>query len=1050
LSPTDVATLYQIIKSAEQDPHVQTLPFRAIFAAYDTVLPENGIDPDHDQIYLRFLFRLGDRREEGQSLYETFEALLEELGFQIEFVPDEDEIQGNTNSNIADNGEYTAYAQARDRNGPQRRSRRASFNSLFDAEAQSTRAIGSRRASMSGVDFSQRSVLDIRPSTRATTRKTEKTTSNPSPSKSAALQARRGRLTAEEFANTLHHAQLKRKLAPSQGYKREQQPTAAATPRRNVPIHAPSSTGDAWEAASVAGDLYTRIPLDSQKSQPAYAVDQHERLYNPSRTQLLRDAVIFHHYRIRSVARDIVDKWCYAALQDKDNHEHMERLAAAHDTEILLRQAFEHWRVRLHARKQAAQTERYFKHQERRITRARDLMLLAKAFSHWEQCVRDERIRASSARQHILSIKYFQAWKDITLINQRNVRLQMLRRSFGVWKQRYIRSLTENTKAGLVLHQSIARYTYWHWFWAFCERRSPQWRDGRLRRKYLLKWVTAFRENRRTEQHIILQSDDIARVRIFSQWLGKARVILKGLRQAAAYNQQKDASHALRTLKANTVYAPLARQVSNIVDWRVAGATFTTFVMRYRFERQAEAVSRLRILRKTWTQWNDFLRCQTVAHRIDDRYCLEALYRWVIAERFLLLQRLSREKLKQRCLYKLKDKCTSRQSHRERSRQLVEISRRRASLQHFLVRWHLKLDSHHHTGRMAFEFHAPKITQDALQSWTQSLAHLRKLHGWAKDAHFYFITRRMLKCWHTASVESKRQKRKNAYVQVRRQSKMNLAGGVLQRWHSVSSDVQHMRQEAGAVYHDRLLQVGIKLYDQWKVQFELRMNQDSQASQHYNKRLLERHLYTWIERLEDQLPLEELADLTYDMRVKNLAFSWFNKLRLKIIELKGQEANAEHLRLWYEKRHFRNILRQWHGQTTKRHKQQGEKTFSSRVNRSRPRAVRDDGPTDRAEDWTDFDIGDWIPSLEAQSSTTPLPGYLSTPSKRAARAKALVRISTTPAGTPFEQRLRSQMRATPRTPRRGGLGRSAAALRGGAFGVILEDSPRTPDKRREG
>lgn len=1029
---------------------MQSLPFRAIFAAYDRVLPENGLEPDHDQIYLRFLFRLGDRREDGQSLYETFEAVLEELGFQIEFVPDEEATQGNTRNIDTDHGEYAANAQAGEHYGPQTRSRRASFNSMYDAEGESTRAIRSRRASMSGIDFSQRSVLEIRPSTRATTRKTEKTTSAPPSSNSAALQARRSRLTAGEFANTMQHAQLKRKSAPSQGYKSMQQPSAPATPRRNVPIHVPPSIGHVRQAASAAEDLFTRISVDTQNSLQAYAVDQHERLYNPSRTQLLRDAETFHHYRIRSVVRDIVDKWCYAALQDRDQHEHMERLAAAHDTEILLRQAFEHWRVRLHARKQAAQTERYFKHQERRITRARDLMLLAKAFSHWEQCVRDERIRASNARQHILSIKYFQAWKDVTLSNQHNVRIQMLRRSFGIWKDRYIQNMTRTIEADLVLHQSIARNTYWHWFWAFCERRSPQWRDGRLRRKYFLKWVTALGNNRRSEQYITMQSDDIARRKLFSQWLENARVVLEGLRQAAAFKRRKEASRALQALKINRVYAPIIRQVSNMVDWRVAGATFTSFVMRYRFERQAEAVSRLRILRNTWTQWNDRLRWQTVAHRVDDRYCLETLYRWVIAERFLLLQRLSHERLKQRFLYELRDECTSRRSHRERSCQFVKNSRRKASLRYFLVRWHMNLTCHRHTERIAFEFHAPKITQDALQSWTRSLAQTRKLHGWAKDAHFYFVTRRMLKLWQTASAESKRQKRKNAYILVRRQSKMNLAGGVLQRWHGVSSDVQRMRQEAGDVYHNRLLQAGMKLYDQWKAHFGLRMDQDSQASQHYHRRLLERHFYTWTERIEEQSRLEELAELTYDMRVKNLAFSWFNKFRLKIIELKGQGANAENLRIWYEKRHFRNILRQWQGQTTKRPKLQEGKAFSSRVNRSRPRAALDDGPTNRAEDWTDFDIGDWIPALEAHSSTTPLPGYLSTPSKRAARAKALVGISTTPVGTPFEQRLRSQMRSTPRTPRRGGLGRSTAALRGSTFGAILEDPPRTPEARGEG
>lgn len=978
-------------------------------------------------------------------MYECFETLLEELGFQIEFVPDEERIREVTKDIDTQKHDFGANAQIKD-NDPQRRSRRASLSSLYDAEDESTRAIGSRRASMSRVDYSQRSVLEVRPSTRATTRKTEKTVSNPSPFESAALQARRGRLTAAEFANTLQHPQSRRKSVSSPGNERGHQPTAPASLRRNDPILAAPHSRDVLQATSDVEDQSTEISIDHGDIQPAYAIAQHDRFYNPSRTQLLRDAETFHHYRIRSVARDIVDKWCYAALHDRDQHEHMERLAASHDTEILLRQAFEHWRVRLHARKQAAQTERYFKLQERRIARARDLMLLAKAFSHWEQCLRDERTWATKARQHVLSIKYFQAWKDVTLTNQRNVRLRGLRKFFGMWKQRYIQILTDNIKADLVLHELRARNAYWHWFWAFCERRSPQWRDGRLRRKYLCSWVNAFQRNRRTEQHVVLRSEDLARRKTFSQWLQKCRVVFHGRQRATAFNEQKEAAHALQSLRAHRLYAPSIRQVSNMVDWRVAGATFTTFISRYRFEKQAEAVDRLRMLRNAWTRWNDFLRWQTVAHRINDRYCLEALYKWVVAERFILLQRLSEERLKQRILCKLSEECKSRQLHRDRTCQVIEKSRRKDCLQSFLIHWHSHFESCRHAGRMAFEFHAPKLTQDALQSWNQSLAHVQKLHGWANDAHFYFATRRFLKRWQSACIESKRQKRKNAYIQVRRKSKIKLAGGTMQRWRSITSQLHDMQSNAGVVYQDHLLQFGTGLFDQWKDQSDLRMDQNTQANQHYSRRLLERHLYTWIERLEEQSRLEELADLNYDMRIKNMAFSWFNKLRLKIIELKGQESNAENLRIWYEKRHFRNILRQWQDQTTKRLNPPEAKTFSSRVNRSRPRTLPDEGPTSRVEDWTDFDIGDWIPGLEAQTSTTPLPGYLSTPSKRAARAKALVRVSTTPAGTPFEQRLRSQIGSTPRTARRGGFGRSMAALRGSTFGAILEDSPRTPNR----
>lgn len=1020
-----------------------------MYDAYETILPQNGLHPDHDQIYLPYLYRLGGKREEGQSLYESFESLLAELGFQIEFVADGEGVQEITKNFGAEYGyENGANGQVGDSKRSRQRPRRASFNSTYDAEDESTRAIrrDTSRASMSRLENSQSAVLDTRPSTRATTRRTEKTGANALSSKPPAVQARRGRLTAEEFAKSSLNSQRRYESAPSQDSRQRKIRSAFTASSRNASAHVASSVDHMSMTASDHENETTQKSATHDIQSP-YLLGHNERFYNPSRTQLLRDAHDFHNYRIRSVARDAVDKWCFAAFQARDQHEHMERLAAAHDKEILLRQAFEHWRLRLHARKQAAETERFFNRLERRAIKARDLFLLAKAFSHWAQCTQEEVLRTSDARQHVLSSKYFRAWREITVINQLKMRRQGLRKFFDVWKQRYIATLTEDIKADLRRHESLLKNAYWHWFWVFCERRAPEWRAGRLKRKYLFQCVTTFRRNVQLNQQVALQSINVSRKTILLPWLEKARITISALREADVFNERKQSTLFVQAWRKTTQYAPLARQVSTMVDWRVAGETFSTFVTGYRFEKQAESVNRLRIMRTAWTQWNDRLRWQSLACRIDDRFLLESLYKWVIAERYSLLHRLSDERLKQLMFNKVKHRCTLRQAERESGRQVVREAQRKSLLRSFIRHWYSQLGSHVQDERIAFEFRAPKVAQDALQLWTRGSAHVRDLNSMAKHANFYFFTRKCYKRWQFATTKSKRQKRRTAYVHVRRKSKMILAAGVLRQWRKLSAQNQSLQQQAGLADQSRLLQMGISLFDHWRDQSNLRRGQDYQATQHYERRLLERPLYTWIERLENQARLEETAELNNEMRVKNIAFGWFNKLRLKIIELKGREANAENLRAWYEKRHSRNILRHWHDQRAgKLDRPRQDTTFSPRIKRRRPQAEADDqdGPTRRAEDWTDFDIGDWIPALEAQSSSTPLPGYLSTPSKRAARAKALVRVSTTPAGTPFEHRHRSQHGSTPRTSRRGAFGKSTTASKGSTFGTIIEDSPRTP------
>ena len=970
--------------------------------------------------------------------------MLESLGVEIEFVPDGDELRSVTgidateteNGNIARRG-------FRSPNEPVLRSRRGSINSLYTVDEGSFRSIRSR-ASMSRLETSETVLLEQRPSSRATTRKTEKTAFNSTPNKPRRSQTGRGRLTAGESVSGLDIHQRTQEIFPEPNPQVLQKPAKPSGGR----VNSVGSTDIARKQAHT-GDVSAEKPSEIAKAssflQPVY----YSAPYNLSRSQLLRDAEAFQDFKIRSVARDLIDKWCYAAVQAKDHHEHLARLASARDTEILLRQAFENWRIRLHSRRQAIATKRYFDHLERQTTRARDLHLLDKAFTHWLSCVREQRLRTASAREHILGVKYFHAWHKITAINQVKVRHHFVRKFWGLCKQRYIRVLEDDIKADLMRQDSVLKNAYWHWFWAFCGRQAPQWRDGRLKRKYIFGWLVAWRKSRQLSQHAIMQAEDSVVRKYFAQWREKSCIVTATQRLALVFDQQNLTANTMSTWRATARDVPIARQVSNMVDWRVARETFALFVLRYRCEKQAKRVDRQRIMRDHWTTWNDRLRCQALSQRVDDRCMLEALYKWILAERYCCLRKIWVQRLRQRCLYQIRDTWSVQNVQRERRCQTIQLKHSMRSLREILDLWRAQLDSQRALQQRAFEFHAPKTAQDVLDVFARTMKHLQMLNGWAQDAHYYFAAKQTLKRWQTAFVKSKKQKRRDAYVQVRRATKKRLAAGVLRRWHKQTVEVQDLRWQAETRLKDRLLSRGTHLFDHWRSLFEFRKHYNGQAAHHHERRLLEMCLYTWMEKLEDQAKMEDTADLNYEMRMRNIAFGFFHKLRLRMIELKGKEANAESLRKWYQKRHFHNFLKQWQNETARKRVAPLDRSSGSAETGKHRLPVR--GSQERtpspAEDRTDFDVGDWIPAIETQFNATPLPGYLSSPSKRAARAKALVRVSTTPAGTPFSHRLRSQLGTTPRTARRAGFGRS---LRESTFGAISEDPPRTPEARGEG
>ena len=651
----DVAILYRIITSAEQYSYADALPFRAIFAAYDKVLAQNGIDPNHDQIYLRFLFRLGDNKRPNSSLHQSFEALLAELGILVEI--DEESVKSHEATETPILGQQpqigTGIPTPLDTHSRRRRrSARGSLNYLYEDGNEGTRAILYRphsRASMSQLQPTEKTLETRRPSTRATTRATEKTRTQSLQGRSSLMQPIRRRLTAQDFALELQsnggrHAPTRPGI---QGLIAE---GAEAEQYHQVDEAIVTSIGNTFQNEN------QRAAQSLDSPQAAYAVDQLALFYRPSETQLLRDAETFAYYRIQHVARGILERWSGSAFRANKRHESMVARAIKYDTRELLLQGFDLWRGRYLQRCNIAEIEEYFSHQERRVGKARDFYLLSKAFSHWVECTHEERLRVFQARQKVLRLKYFGAWLELTTANVLKVRRFQLLKSFKIWQSRAGRLNLQRTQAVFHSNLSIARSVYWRWFWTFCENRAPEWRTTRLKKRIFLLWGYRQRQLLDWGQHLSHErSLEITRTH-FSIWRAKIRRSMENSQAAVSFDMKTTCERALSTWRRKTRQAPLERNISRMVDWRVAGSMFALVVVRYRSERQADLVKQLRIMRNAWTNWNDLLRIRILIKRIDDRILVEALYRWVLLQRCVLLHRLYRERITKKAFSEWRDR----------------------------------------------------------------------------------------------------------------------------------------------------------------------------------------------------------------------------------------------------------------------------------------------------------------------------------------------------------------------------------------------------------
>jgi protein SFI1 len=191
--------------------------------------------------------------------------------------------------------------------------------------------------------------------------------------------------------------------------------------------------------------------------------------------------------------------------------------------------------------------------------------------------------------------------------------------------------------------------------------------------------------------------------------------------------------------------------------------------------------------------------------------------------------------------------------------------------------------------------------------------------------------------------------------------------------------------------------------------------------------------------LKQAQTLQGQADQFYRIRLSEVCSAQLRKVNMKAFEVMQRLQSADAMRDRHWAKHRRNMLRHWAiGAREKSYQtlleappesNEPELTDAGYGTASQSDVPgefdRGHGRSGQPEEWSAFDVDlleneDWLPSAEgqAQQAFTPIPtpGYLNTPSKRAARARALAKMSATPATplvTPFSARLRAGMSYSP-------------------------------------
>ncbi|RLL96055.1 hypothetical protein CFD26_105467 [Aspergillus turcosus] len=1062
LSDEDVGLLYQIVIRAELDPDANRLPFRALFKAYDEVIAEHEVDADPGHACLRFLFKMGSKEVVGDSLFEKFENLLRQMGIVIEFGGDDSFTETNDTSEYKEpsieglrNRRVDRDTTPREDTTQTRHRRRASFNSMYDV----------------GEDITQRSFVN-RPSSRSSmsrlqTGKTEFPEPTPAPAEKRRTSPDRTQLMAQ-FVDVGRKLMRRMDELASKEERRDKTPTVGKDARSAVDRDRSERMAEASRSRSRSRATRTASSIasdeDSEGSTTFSQEDAHnsfekrevppEMLYRPSLSDLLRDASTFNMYRQRAIARRILTQWLKKAVQTQQSHRNMEVVAANRDRITLLRQAFETWRTIIQDKRRVAQTERFFKHLEERAGRARDLYLMTKAFTHWAQIASDEVAKTSAARRHILRVKYFNAWREITAVNELKAQRFALRRPFNAWRSKAREAKEMEAKAVAVHNKKLIHAVYWQWFWSFCDRRAPQWYDHRLKRRSLLYWLRTFRMNRERIQEIEAKNKHAATATAWQLWYQRSKAIVAAEKDAISMDRKQVLLEKLEEWRVEARLGPIASRVSATIDKNITQTAFSQWANRLRMLRQAKEVDRLRVMRNAWTAWNDLLRCQALTVRIEERMKMEIMYKWILAERFRLMQRIRDQRITRdvfaRFVTNVRDTYTRLLHHAD----VHEEYRNEELLRSKFICWREQLALQRQREVAASEFYAPRLQQESLVAWYSKHQHTTKLEGWARDARYYFLATRTIKKWHKATLDSAKRRRQEAYAKTRRKIKVKLALKALTHWHSRAQHVAELEQQAIALCRSKTLVIAAECLQTWHESTDKRVQDCEEAEIFYARRIARGQLTRWRESSTKYRDLKQQANDVYRLHGLGRANGQLRKLSLRIFQIKSTFETANSMRERNLRKHARSMFRHWLEKARMKLEARDipgplktpARAFDGALTNGTDAAIFD--PWYQVE--TPFKLSDF--GTESQvPSATPLttPNYMISPSKRAARAKAITQISTTPATplyTPFASRL---LRAEAMGTRTGSSFRNRNG-RGNALSTSVRFVDRPPESPTDG
>lgn len=715
----------------------------------------------------------------------------------------------------------------------------------------------------------------------------------------------------------------------------------------------------------------------------------------------------------KSLVRRLMDQWHQEASWLQHHSLKLEEAAEHHDRIQLLRPTFNIWRSHFLRRQQEHEEQRIQYDQEQEAIHMRETFLGHKYFTRWVAVCREEQARVGAARKHILTLRIFNAWRDHTVRNELKVRQHVLKRFLGLWQAKH-REIAAEGRLGVQRYEvNLAKRVFWGWFWNFAERRAPIFWQDKSKRMDLNTW----RSKSGLLQINLMLSQEAHNIRIqkavSEKFRQRSRILREHEVRASEQYEHKRCESVMKRWNKQHHLVAVRKEAERRIGCIEAKLVFDKWRLQTKQQQEATNFNNLYLLKGALLQW----RLQAKTKHLEHQRQQQAFRNWRLAVQLKITSRIAREKLLRKFM-----PCLIRKTRKVVTEERVLTTTAEHLHSYHLAKsvfgqWRQRLREVGALQGRAWNMRPPPVVKDCFDRWGEKKRRTYQMGKWAADAEFYLIGNKALGKWQKATEASKKEKRKLAYAQARRQNKLNLAKLMLDKWREKNDQLKEIEATAAEVRNTKTMALATTVLTVWRAKSQDLIQLNDFAA----KSVIRKLLSVW--RLHLASSYRD-ADVAEESDIIRLRSKCLRKWSRKALQYRAHEHLVSELRDKRAKRSLRLALKHW--RQTLEIRQNAGLLFDNHTGPPSPQprsaavkpAVGNLINLNESVFRSPIKQGQqYLKDLSPMKTTgmTPLPAYLNTPSRRSNLARSLVGGSTTPAGlplstTPFERRLGAQLR----------------------------------------